>query len=65
MMDAPQDDPGPDVPSGLRGQNGPNWSDLTSRFLSGAVLIILGALLLISSGIWLRVGVSVICGGMI
>ncbi len=64
MMDAPQDDPGPDVPSGLRSQNGPNWSDLTSRFLSGAVLIILGALLLISSGIWLRVGVSVICGGM-
>lgn len=40
------------------------WSDLGPRVASGLVLVILGAALVLSSGIWLALGLSVLCGGM-
>ncbi|MFV0294211.1 MAG: phosphatidate cytidylyltransferase [Paracoccus sp. (in: a-proteobacteria)] len=43
---------------------GSNWTDLRIRVISGFVLAVLGALLLFSSGIWLRLGVSVLTGLM-
>ncbi|AGT08979.1 phosphatidate cytidylyltransferase [Paracoccus aminophilus] len=49
---------------GRRGASA-NWSDLGARIASGAVLIALGALLIFSTGIWLCIGVSLLCGGMI
>ena len=41
-----------------------NWSDLGRRILSGVVLAVLGVLLLVSSGLWLRFGVSAVIGLM-
>ena len=41
-----------------------NWGDLGRRVLSGAVLTVLGVVLLVSSGLWLRFGVSFVVGLM-
>lgn len=41
------------------------WSDLGKRVLSAVVLIGFGAGLLLASGVWLRLGVSVVIAGMI
>lgn len=40
------------------------WSDLGPRVVSGLVLVMLGALLLCSSGVWLRFGAALLSGGM-
>jgi len=40
------------------------WGDLRKRIGWGALLLVLGALLLLSSGLWLRIGVSVVVGLM-
>lgn len=56
---------GPNLGGAARRGASANWSDLGARLLSGGVLIILGALLIFSTGVWLRLGVSVLCGGMI
>ncbi|MDF3606455.1 phosphatidate cytidylyltransferase [Paracoccus sp. DMF-8] len=40
------------------------WSDLGPRVISGVVLIVLGAILILSSGIWLATGLSLLSGGM-
>lgn len=45
-------------------RSGQKWNDLGPRILSGAVLLILGAALILSSGVWLALGVSALCGGM-
>ncbi len=41
------------------------WGDLRERLMSGAVLAVVGLILLFSSGIWLRLGVSAVVGVMI
>ncbi|MDS9468128.1 phosphatidate cytidylyltransferase [Paracoccus sp. MBLB3053] len=41
-----------------------NWADLGKRLGAGAPLLLVGILLLVSSGLWLRLGVSVIVGLM-
>ncbi|UFM63509.1 phosphatidate cytidylyltransferase [Paracoccus sp. MA] len=54
-------------PGRLRGalQRGRDkWADLWPRVLSGAVLAVLGLLLLLSSGLWIRLGVSAVIGVM-
>ncbi|MTH64746.1 phosphatidate cytidylyltransferase [Paracoccus shanxieyensis] len=40
------------------------WADLRKRFGWGALLLVLGVILLLSSGLWMRLGVSVIAGLM-
>ncbi|MFV0409062.1 MAG: phosphatidate cytidylyltransferase [Paracoccus sp. (in: a-proteobacteria)] len=40
------------------------WNDLRTRIISGAILAVLGIGLLLSSGIWLQLGVSVLTGLM-
>ncbi len=55
---------GPSTEGAPRGISG-NWSDLGTRIASAVVLVLLGALLVLSSGIWLAIGVSILCGGMI
>lgn len=40
------------------------WADLRKRFGWGALLLVLGIILLLSSGLWMRIGVSVIVGLM-
>ncbi|CAM3019755.1 phosphatidate cytidylyltransferase [Paracoccus aminovorans] len=40
------------------------WADLRPRVISGAVLVVLGLALLLSSGLWLRLGVSAVIGLM-
>ena len=55
---------GPPTEAGPRGVSG-NWSDLGTRIASAVVLVALGAVLVVSSGIWLALGVSALCGGMI
>ena len=40
------------------------WADLRPRVISGAVLVVLGLALLLSSGLWLRFGVAAVCGVM-
>lgn len=40
------------------------WADLRPRVISGGILAVLGLLLLLSSGLWLRLGVSVVTGLM-
>ncbi|MTH35681.1 phosphatidate cytidylyltransferase [Paracoccus limosus] len=40
------------------------WSDLRRRFGWGALLLVLGIILLLSTGLWMRGGVSVIIGLM-
>lgn len=40
------------------------WADLRKRFGWGALLLVLGIVLLLSSGLWMRVGVSAIVGLM-
>ncbi|SMO52090.1 phosphatidate cytidylyltransferase [Paracoccus laeviglucosivorans] len=40
------------------------WADLRKRFGWGALLLVLGIILLLSSGMWMRLGVSLIAGLM-
>ncbi|MDT1063277.1 phosphatidate cytidylyltransferase [Paracoccus sp. CPCC 101403] len=40
------------------------WNDLRKRFGWGALLLVLGVVLLLSSGLWIRLGVSVVVGLM-
>lgn len=40
------------------------WADLRKRFGWGALLLVLGVILLLSSGLWMRVGVSAVVGLM-
>ncbi|WP_347268256.1 phosphatidate cytidylyltransferase [Paracoccus sp. (in: a-proteobacteria)] len=43
------------------GAGGPaNWGDLGRRLLSGAVLAVLGLALVLSTGLWLRIGVTIV-----
>ena len=57
---------GGDTPRGrLRDRLKPGkWSDLRKRFGWGALLLVIGIVLLLSSGLWMRLGVSVIAGLM-
>ena len=57
---------GGDTPRGrLRDRLKPGkWSDLPKRFGWGALLLVIGIVLLLSSGLWMRLGVSVIAGLM-
>lgn len=48
-----------------RRQRSSSWSDLGARIASASVLLVLGALLVFSSGIWLCIGVSILIGGML
>lgn len=41
------------------------WADLWPRVVSGLVLAVLGVVLLLSSGLWLRFGVSIVIGLML
>ncbi|WP_312530583.1 phosphatidate cytidylyltransferase [Paracoccus sp. (in: a-proteobacteria)] len=56
---------GPNISPLPKRGSGPNWSDLGPRIASAAVLVLLGALLIFSSGLWLRLGVSLLIGGML
>lgn len=40
------------------------WGDLRERVLSGAILAVVGLILLFSAGLWLRLGVSAVIGVM-
>lgn len=40
------------------------WADLRRRFGWGALLLVLGIVLLLSSGLWMRLGVSLVAGLM-
>lgn len=40
------------------------WADLRKRFGWGALLLVLGVMLLLSSGLWMRLGVSLVVGVM-
>lgn len=55
---------GPPTEAKPRGASS-NWADLGTRIASAVVLVLLGAVLIVSSGIWLAIGISVLCGGMI
>ncbi|MBD9525242.1 phosphatidate cytidylyltransferase [Paracoccus sp. PAR01] len=56
----------PDTPpGGLRGKlKSGQWADLRTRFGWGALLLLLGVLLLVSSGMWLHFGVAIVVGLM-
>ncbi|MFI0395268.1 phosphatidate cytidylyltransferase [Paracoccus jiaweipingae] len=41
------------------------WSDLSARLVSGVVLAVAGVAMIVAAGMWLRVGVSVLCGVMV
>ena len=56
---------GPEVPPGIRNRGGIVWGDLRQRLLSALVMVVLGAVLITVSGIWLRLGVATLCGGML
>lgn len=57
--------PGPGGRGRMRDRLGAGrWSDLGRRFGWGAVLLVLGVALLLSSGMWMRLGVSAIVGLM-
>ena len=61
----PNPGPNPGPRSGrLRDAIRGKWGDLRQRLLSGSVLALVGPVLLFSSGIWLRLGVSAIVGVM-
>lgn len=57
---------GPDLPRRrFRDKLKPGkWADLRKRFGWGALLLLLGIVLLLSSGMWMRLGVSLIAGLM-
>ncbi len=56
---------GPDLTQSRPRGASANWADLGARIASAGVLAILGALLIFSSGLWLRIGVSILIGGML
>ncbi|MDO5705328.1 MAG: phosphatidate cytidylyltransferase [Paracoccus sp. (in: a-proteobacteria)] len=47
--------------TGAAGANG-RWADLSRRLASAAVLLAIGAVLAVASGIWLRMGMGIIIG---
>ena len=55
-------DPGPQKP--VPAAKGGNWGDLQTRVVSGVILALLGLGLLLSKGLWLALGVSVLVGLM-
>ncbi|WP_163849728.1 phosphatidate cytidylyltransferase [Pseudooceanicola aestuarii] len=44
---------------------GRNWSDLAPRLISGLVMVALGLALIWAGGLWWRLGITLICGGMV
>ena len=49
-------------PAAKRSASSVKWADLGRRFGSAIVLLILATLLMLSSGLWLRFGISVVAG---